>query len=171
MKELPSTDPRVERGLPEEIESKLSLWEQQIPEVRGKSGINTRQDQQEVVLECANGVLRFIAAVHVRRDKLKLGVPLEGDGFLISGAGLIVQDLEVNSKAAGRQPYHDGIVGSNAVAVIPGLEGLLENEVAIGMVGNHCILVAKARLDRETTCVFCVEPAEGMDLDEDLIGR
>ncbi len=171
MKELASTDPRVERGLPEEIESKLSLWEQQVLEVRGKSGIDTRQDQQEVVLECANSVLPLIAAVHVRRDELKLGISLEGDGFLISGAGFIVQDLEVDIKATGCQPCHDGIVGGNAVVVIPGLEGLLENEVAIGMVGDHHILVAKARLDRETTCVVCVEPAEGVDLDEDLIGR
>ncbi len=171
MKELTSTDPWVERGLLEEIESKLSLWEQQVPEVWGKSGINARQDQQEMVLECANGVLCLIAAVHVRRDKLKLGIPLEGDGFLISGAGFIVQDLEVDSEAPGCQPCHDGIVGSNAVAVIPGLEGLLENEVAVGMVGNYLILVARARLDRETTCVVCVEPADGVDLDKDLIGR
>ena len=44
LKELPSTDLRVEHGLPEEIESKLSLWEQQVPEVRGKSGIDAHQD-------------------------------------------------------------------------------------------------------------------------------
>ncbi len=124
-----------------------------------------------MVLECVNGMLCSIAVVHVRKDELKLDVPLEGDGFLISGAGFIVQDLEVDSKAAGRQPCHNGIVGGNGVAVIPGLEGLLENKVAIGMVGDHHILVARARLDRETTCVVCVEPAEGVDLDEDLIGR
>ncbi len=64
-----------------------------------------------MVLECANGALHSIAVVHVRRDKLKLGVPLEGDGFLISGAGFIVQDLEVDSEATGHQPCHDGIVG------------------------------------------------------------
>ncbi len=147
------------------------MWEQQVPEVWGKSGIDTRHDQQEVVLECANGALRSIAVVHVRRDKLKLGIPLEGDGFLISGAGFIVQDLEVDSKAVGRQPCHDGIVGGNVGAVIPGLEGLLENEVDIGMVGDHHILIARARLDQEITCVICVEPAEGVDLGEDLIGR
>ncbi len=112
MKELPSTDPQVERGLPEEIESKLSLWEQQVPEVWGKSSIDTRQDQQEAVLECANGAFHLIAAVHVRRDELKLGDLLECDGFLISGAGFIVKDLEVDSKAAGCQPCHDGIVGA-----------------------------------------------------------
>ncbi len=124
-----------------------------------------------MVLECANGALRSIAAVHVRRDELKLGILLEGDGFLISGAGFIVQDLEFDSKAAGCQRCHDGIVGGDAVAVIPGLEGLLENEVAVGRVGDHHILVARARLDQETTCVICVERAEGVDLDEDLIGR
>ena len=84
-----------------------------------------------MVLECANGTLCSIAAVHVSRDELKLGIPLEGDGFLISSAGFIVQDLEVDSEAAGRQPCHDGIVGDDAVAVIPGLEGLLENEVPL----------------------------------------
>ncbi len=57
------------------------------------------------------------------------------------------------------------------MAVIPGLEGLLENEVAVGMVGNHNILVTRARLDQEKTYVVCVEPAEGVDLDEDFIGR
>ncbi len=44
LKELPSTDSWVERGLPEEIESKLSLWEQQVPEVLRKSTINAHQD-------------------------------------------------------------------------------------------------------------------------------
>ncbi len=57
------------------------------------------------------------------------------------------------------------------MAVIPDLDGLLKNEVDIGMVGNHHILVARALLDREMTCVVCVEPAEGVDLDEDLMGR
>jgi hypothetical protein len=79
------------------------MWEQQVAEVWEKSGINALQDQQEVVLECANSALCLIAAVHVRRNELKLGIPLEGDGFLISGAGFIVQDLEVDSKATGRQ--------------------------------------------------------------------
>ena len=80
LKELPHTDPRVERGLPEEIESKLSLWEEQVPEVRGKDGVNACQDQQEVVLEHVDGVLRSITVVRVRRDELKLDFPFEGDG-------------------------------------------------------------------------------------------
>ena len=33
------------------------------------------------------------------------------------------------------------------MTVITGLEGFLENEIAVGMVGNHNILVARAHLD------------------------
>ncbi len=57
------------------------------------------------------------------------------------------------------------------MTVIPGLEGLLQNEVAVDMVGNHHILVARARLDRKATCVVCAQPADGVYFDEDLMGR
>jgi hypothetical protein len=57
------------------------------------------------------------------------------------------------------------------VAVIPGLEGLLENEVAVGVVGDHHVLVAKASPNQETTFVVSKELAEEVDLDKDLIGR
>ena len=39
---------------------------------------------------------------------------------------------------------------------IPGLESLLEDEVAIGMEGNHNILVAQECLDWKATRVICV---------------
>ena len=44
LEELRSADPRVESGLPEEIEGKFSLWEPQVSEIRGKSGVYTCQD-------------------------------------------------------------------------------------------------------------------------------
>ncbi len=80
--------------------------------------------------------------VHVRGNKLELDFPLDSDGFLVCGAGLIVEYLEVHGKATRRQSGHDGFVGRNAVTVIPGLERLLEDEVAVSMVGDHHILVA-----------------------------
>jgi hypothetical protein len=55
--------------------------------------------------------------------------------------------------------------------VIPGFEGLLQDEVAVGMGGNHHILVAQAHLDQKATCVVCVQPADGMYFDEDLMGK
>jgi hypothetical protein len=68
LKEFPCTDPGVEKGLQEEIEGKFSLWDQQIPKVRGIGGINTSQDSQEVALECANDVFCLVVAMHVGRD-------------------------------------------------------------------------------------------------------
>ncbi len=56
------------------------------------------------------------------------------------------------------------------MGVAPGLEGLLEDEVATGVIGNHNILVARAGLDGEPSCVVHVAHADGVDADKDLIG-
>jgi hypothetical protein len=170
LEKLPSADLRVESGLPKEIEGQFRLWEKQVPEIWGEHGVHPCQDKQEVTLKSADGALRPIPAVHVWGDELELGFPLDGDGFLVRGASLIVENLEVNGKAACHQPCHDSIVGHNPMTVIPGLESLLEDEVAIGMEGNHHILVAQARLDQKATHVVSVQPAEGVYFDEDLMG-
>jgi hypothetical protein len=57
------------------------------------------------------------------------------------------------------------------MAVTFGLECLLGDEVAIGVEGNHDVLVPQECPDRKTASVICVQPAEGVHLDEDLIGR
>jgi hypothetical protein len=67
--------------------------------------------------------------------------------MLVSCAGIDVQDLEINRKTLGCLTSHDSVVGSNTVGVSPALEGLLKDEVAIGVIGNHNILLAKAGLD------------------------
>ena len=68
LKEFPSTDPRVQSGLPKKIEGKFGLWEKEIPQIRRTCGINPCQDCQEVVLEGANGTLCPITAMHVQGD-------------------------------------------------------------------------------------------------------
>ncbi len=55
--------------------------------------------------------------------------------------------------------------------VAPGLEGLLEDEITIGVIGNHDILVAQMGLDREPSSVIRVELADGEDLDVDFVQR
>jgi len=127
--------------LTKKIEGKFGLWEQEIPKVGRKSCIDSCKDCQEVVLEGANGVLHPIAAMHVRRDKLEFGVPLEGDGFFVRRAGLIIQDLEINEETTGGQAGHDRVVVGNVMTITLGLEGLLKDEVAIGVKGDHHILV------------------------------
>jgi hypothetical protein len=128
--------------LAKKIEGKFGLWEQEIPKVGRKSCINPGQDCQEVVLEGANSALRPITAMHVRRDELEFGVPLEGDGFFVRQAGFVIQDLEINGETTGGQTSHDRVVGGNAMAIALGLEGLLKDEVAVSVKGNHHILVA-----------------------------
>jgi hypothetical protein len=91
------------------------LREKEVPKVGWKGRIYAGQDCQEVVLECANGVLCPIAAMHVWRDQLKGGIPLKGDGFFIREAGFVIKDLEINGEPTGCQASHDSIVGGNAV--------------------------------------------------------
>jgi hypothetical protein len=170
LKELPCTDPRVERGLSDEIEGKFSLWEKEVPKVGWKDRINASQDCQEVVLECANGGLHPIVVMHVWRDKSEGGVSLEGDCFFISGVGFVIQDLEINGEPMGCQTSHDSVVGCNVVAVTLGLEGLLEDEVAVGMEGNHYILVAGASSHREVAGVAGKELAEQLCYNKNLVG-
>ncbi len=82
--------------------------------------------------------------MHVWRDELEGGIPLEGDCFFIGGAGFVIQDLEINGESPGCQTRHNGVVCCDAVAVALGFESLLEDEVAVGVEGNHDILVARA---------------------------
>ena len=155
----------------EEIEGKLSFWEKEVPKVRWKGRINAGQDCQEVVLERANGALCLIAAMHVWRDELEVGIPLEGDGFFISRAGFVIQDLEINGEPMGRQTSHECVVRCNAVAVTLGLEGLLEGEVAFGVEGNHDVLVTEVCSDGEAASVVSEELAERFCESEDLVGK
>ncbi len=94
-----------------------------------------------MILEGANGPLRLITVMHVRRDELEFGIPLEGDGFFVCQAGFVIQDLEINGETTGGQASHDRVVGGNAMAITLGLEGLLKDEVAVCVKGDHHILV------------------------------
>ncbi len=127
--------------MPKKIEGKFGLWEKEIPKVGRKCGIDVGQDCQEVVLEGANGALRLITVMHVQGDELEFGVPLEGEGFFVRQAGFVIQDLEINGETTGGQASHDRVVGGNVMAITLGLEGLLKDEVAICVKGDHHILV------------------------------
>jgi hypothetical protein len=82
-----------------------------------------------------------VLAMLIWWDKLEFGIPLEGDGFFVCHAGLVVEDLEVNQKTPGCQACHNGIIGNNVMVVALGLECLLEDEIALGMESNHDVLV------------------------------
>ncbi len=79
--------------------------------------------------------------MHVRRDELEFGIPLEGDGFFVRRAGFVIQDLEIHGETTGSQVSHDQVVGGNSMAITLGLEGLLKYQVAVCVKGNHHVLV------------------------------
>ena len=56
------------------------------------------------------------------------------------------------------------------MAIALGLEGLLKDEVAVCVIGNHHILVAGPGLDGETSGVICVELADGDNMDVGFVG-
>ena len=101
---------------------------------------------------------------------MKLALPGVSDGVLVGCTGLVVEDLEIDHKPLGRQTGHDGIVGFDAVFVASGFEGLLKDEVAISVVCDHDILVARSSFDGEPTRIICVEFADGQDMDGELSG-
>jgi hypothetical protein len=169
LKEFPCTDPRVQSCLPKKIEGKFGLWEKEIPQVRRKSGIHPCQDCQEVVLEGTNGALRPITAMHVRGDELEFGVPLEGDGFFVRRACFVIQDLEINRETSCGQTGHDRIVGSNAMAITLSLEGLLKDEVAVCVKGDHHILVTRSSPNRKAAGVIGEKLTQWLSHDEDLV--
>ncbi len=57
------------------------------------------------------------------------------------------------------------------MAVTFGLERLLEDEIAISMEGNNDVIVPQACPDMKAARVVCVQPAEVVHFNEDLIGR
>jgi hypothetical protein len=56
------------------------------------------------------------------------------------------------------------------MAVALRLERLLEDEIAIGMEGNHDVLVPQACSDWKAASVIHVQLAEGVHFDKNLIG-
>ncbi len=156
--------------MPEKIEGEFSLWQKKVPKVWGKCGVEVSQYCKEVVLECVDSMFNPVLVMHIWWDKLEFGAPLEGNGFFVCCAGLVVKDLEVNQKTPGHQAYHNGIVGGNEMVVAFGLECLLEDEIVISVEGNHDVLVPRACSDWKAVSVIRVQLAEGVHRDKDLIG-
>jgi hypothetical protein len=57
------------------------------------------------------------------------------------------------------------------MAVTFGLERSLEDEIAISVEGGHDVLVTQACSNRKVAHGVCLQPAEGVHFNEDLIGR
>jgi hypothetical protein len=124
----------------------------------------------KVHLECADDALGHVAAVYVRRNKLELAAPLLSDGEFVCGAHFIVKGLEVNRAAVKFESLHDAVVGSDALAIVTGLEGFDQDHVAVGVVRPHEVVVAAAGTVREVAHVISIELADWLNDDKELLG-
>ena len=59
--------------------------------------------------------------------------------------------------------------GSEAVAVVAGLKGLYQDEVAVDVVGKHDKVVPAAGADGEAAHVVGVEFRDGFDMHDELV--
>ena len=78
-----------------------------IPQVDGETGGITGEGGDDVALKCLDVLLRSIAAVGFRRDKLELDFPILCHDALELGAGFVIKDLQVKYEALGGQALHD----------------------------------------------------------------
>ena len=83
-------------------------------------------------IECTDGMLCLVAAMHIRWDLLVLAVPFVGDAVNVHGAGFVVKYLCVDRDTPCLEPFHDDVVGRDTMMISFGLEGL--NEDSIGSI-------------------------------------
>ena len=86
-------------------------------------------------------------------------------------AGFIVEYLEVNRVATLLEADHNALVGSDAVAIFLGLEGLNWYDIVVLVVVKCDVLVATAREDGETTHVISVEFVDVLKTDVEFVVR
>ena len=105
----------------------------------------------------------------IRRDELESAVPVFNNGVAIFGTGFVVKDLEVNAVAFGLEASHDVVVGSKMEAIVARLKCRDKDGIGVDVVGEHNVLVATPRADREPTYVISVELTNWIYPDMELL--
>ena len=79
--------------------------------------------------EGPDGMFRLVEAMHIRWNLLVLAVPFVGDAVDVCGAGFVVEYLRVNHDIPCLKPFHDDVVGGDAMMISFGLEGLDKDSI------------------------------------------
>ena len=91
--------------------------------------------------ERPNISLGLVAKVHVRWNFLVFAFPYFVDCLDVGCTGFIVKDLQVNFNSPCFEPFHDGVVGWDAMVVRFGLEGLYQDDICCIVIRDHNVLV------------------------------
>jgi len=67
------------------------------------------------------------------------------------------------------EALHDAVVSGDAMAIVARFKRFDEDNVAVGVVREHYVVVAAARADGEAAHVVSVELADGFDDDEQFV--
>ena len=117
-----------------------------------------------------DGALHSVMAMDVGKDKLVLTAPLLGDHEYILSTGLVIQDLDIYGVPTRFEAAHDGVVELDAVLVLTGLEGGVQDGVGVTVEGDYYVLVATACTDQEAACAIGVDFVYGLHTDVEIIG-
>ena len=124
---------------------------------------------KEVFFEDADVLFSNVVAVDIRRDNLEGAVTVFNNDAEVLGTGFIIEDLEVNAVDFGLEVSHDDVVGGDAVAIVARLKCRDKDGIGVDVVGEHNVLVATSRADREPTYVISVELTDWIYPDMELL--
>ncbi len=104
-----------------------------------------------MILECANGASCPIAAMHVWRDALESGVPFEGDCFFIGSAALLSRIWRSMESPRATKCVIMVLYVEMRWRLLLDLKACWRMRLssAIGVEGNHDVLVARVCSDGE----------------------
>jgi hypothetical protein len=117
------------------------LIEKQIPTFDGELWVHSKDNSDEVSLECADHVLGNVAAVHVRWKFLVLTLPFVGDVGNVRSAGFIVKYLEFYCDATFPEALHNVVVSQDMERISPYFEQFHQDSVGANVVGQHDVVV------------------------------
>jgi hypothetical protein len=119
------------------------LWEKLAPEVQRESRGTATEDANKVVLECLDGFVGHVALMVIRGNKCICHVRV-ADGLLLYRCCLVVQDLVFQDNAHLLHLLQGLCTGQDKFAAGVVLEGLHPQRVAVDIVNDHGVFVAKA---------------------------
>ncbi len=79
----------------------------------------SKDNADEVGLECPNHALGNVAAMHVWRHFLVFAFPFDSDVGNVHGACFVIEYLEVDSDTTRLEAFHDPVVCWDTVSVGP----------------------------------------------------
>jgi hypothetical protein len=79
---------------PQEIQRDFRLWQESVPQVQWKGGVNRGEPGHKVFFESSDSAFREVAAMAMRWHQLISDI-IDGEEILQSGRCLVVESLEL----------------------------------------------------------------------------